>query len=273
MQYKRFFAFGCSFTNFYWPTWADVLGKQFPKHCYYNFGLCATGNEFAFHRLTEAHARYKIGPDDLVIICWTNFAREDRYLNGAWKPAGNIFTQDVYPKQWVKQWFDLRGALLKTSSVIAGATHLLESTGCEYHFTSMMPMNFINTQDSIFLGLEYEDILQVYKLYFDRIKISMVEYLFNSLPYCRNPNPPMVKYQETEKKHHHDNHPNPVQHLQYTQEVLVPALKHEIIIQDDTINWIQQWNNKIYNTKPYFKCSEDGWSFEDRYAKHHGHLC
>ena len=273
MKYKRFFAFGCSFTNFYWPTWADAIGKEFPNDCYHNFGLCATGNEFAFHRLTEVCARYKIGPDDLVIICWTNFAREDRYLEGAWKTAGNIFTQNVYPKKWVKEWFDLRGALLKTSSVIAGAKHLLDTTGCEYHFTSMMPMSHINMQDSIFTGLEYQDIFEVYKDYYQEIKISMVEHLFDSLPYCRNPQPAIVKYKESHKEYYPDNHPNPVQHLQYVEEILLPALKHKVTISDDTRNWIQHWNDKIYNSRPYFKCSEDGWSFDYRYAKHHGHLC
>jgi hypothetical protein len=271
--YKRFFAFGCSFTDFYWPTWADVLGKEFPVDCYHNFGLCAAGNEFVFHRLTEVHARYNIGPDDLVIVCWTNFAREDRYINGAWKPAGNIFTQNVYPKKWVKEWFDLRGALLKTSSVIAATTHLLESTNCEFHFTSMMPLTEINSKDSIFAELDYKDIFTVYKPYYDRVKISMVEHLFNSLPYCRNPNPAIVKYKETDKKYYADNHPNPVQHLQYTEEILIPALASKITISDKTKDWVSQWNHKIYSSKPYFKCSEDGWSFAYRYSKHHAHLC
>ena len=179
-MYKRFFTFGCSFTNFYWPTWADIIGKEFAEKNYHNYGLCATGNEFAFQRLAEVHARYNINQDDLVIICWTNFAREDRYLNGAWKTAGNIFTQSVYPEKWVREWFDLRGALLKTSGVITGATHLLDSTGCEYHFTSMMPMQQINQQDIIFAKLEYQDIFAVYKKYYDKSflqHINTINYL------------------------------------------------------------------------------------------------
>lgn len=272
-MYKRFFAFGCSFTNFYWPTWADIIGHEFPTENYYNFGLCATGNEFAFHRLTEVQARCNINKNDLVIICWTNFAREDRYLNGAWKTAGNIFTQNVYPDSWVEEWFDLRGALLKTSSVIAGATHLLDSTGCEYHFTSMMPMRQINQQDIIFAGLEYEDIFTVYKHYYDNIKISMVEQLYGSLPVCRNPIPAKVKYEEEHKKSYLDHHPTPGQHLKYVKDVLLPSLDRPIIISDFTENWINDWDNKIYNASPYFKCSIDGWSFDYRYKKHHGHLC
>lgn len=272
-MYKRLFTFGCSFTNFYWPTWADIIGCEFAPGNFYNYGLCATGNEFAFHRLTEAHARHNINQDDLVIICWTNFAREDRYLNGAWKTAGNIFTQNVYPDKWVKEWFDLRGALLKTSSAIAGATHLLESTRCEYHFTSMMPMRQINQQDIIFAGLEFEDIFDVYKKYYDKIKISMVEHLYGSLPVCRNPKPMLIKYKETHKNPYLDHHPSPKQHLQYVNEVLLPAIAQPISITEETNNWIQEWDNKIYNADPYFKCSVDGWSFEYRYKRDHGNLC
>ena len=272
-MYKRFFAFGCSFTNFYWPTWADIIGREFTEQNYQNYGLCATGNEFAFQRLAEVHARYNINQDDLVIICWTNFAREDRYLKGAWKTAGNIFTQQVYSEKWVREWFDLRGALLKTSGVIAGATHLLDSTGCEYHFTSMIPMKQINQYDIIFADSEYQDIFDVYKKYYDKIKISMVEQLYGSLPVCKNPRPATIKYKEEHKEFYLDHHPTPVQHLKYVQDIILPSLAQPVTISDETKSWAQDWDDCIHNAKPYFKCSVDGWSFDYRYKKHHGHLC
>lgn len=233
--YKRFFAFGCSFTNFYWPTWADILGQQFSAADYHNYGLCATGNEFAFHRLTEVHAKYNINSDDLVIIQWTNFAREDRYLNGAWKTAGNIFTQEAYPKEWVDRWFDLRGALLKTSSCIAGATHLLETTGCEFHYHSMMPMRQINQKDTLFAGAEYEDIFAVYCPYYDRINISMIEHLYGAGTRWRNPDPVRVKFREDHKESYIDHHPTPKQHLQYLDDIILPLLTTTIHLSPDTV--------------------------------------
>ena len=27
-KYKRFFTFGCSFTCYMWPTWADIISKE-----------------------------------------------------------------------------------------------------------------------------------------------------------------------------------------------------------------------------------------------------
>lgn len=32
----RLFTFGCSFTKFFWPTWADILGQEFDY--YENWG-------------------------------------------------------------------------------------------------------------------------------------------------------------------------------------------------------------------------------------------
>ena len=52
-MYSRFFAFGCSFTSYYWPTWADIIGQEFSDR-YYNLAMCGAGNEFMFHfPLTE----------------------------------------------------------------------------------------------------------------------------------------------------------------------------------------------------------------------------
>jgi len=36
MKPRRLFAFGCSFTQYKWPTWADILGKSFDLS--YNLG-------------------------------------------------------------------------------------------------------------------------------------------------------------------------------------------------------------------------------------------
>ena len=47
MKFKRAFVFGCSFTQYYWPTWADILGREFNK--FENWGQCGGGNQFIFN--------------------------------------------------------------------------------------------------------------------------------------------------------------------------------------------------------------------------------
>ena len=45
-KYKRVFAFGCSFTCYRWPTWADLIGKQCEGAEFRNYGKSGAGNLF-----------------------------------------------------------------------------------------------------------------------------------------------------------------------------------------------------------------------------------
>jgi len=270
-MYRRFFAFGCSFTSYYWPTWADIIGQEFGDN-FYNLAMCGAGNEFMFHRLTEAHARYNINKDDLVIICWTNFSREDRYLEGKWRSAGNMSTQTIYPQDWVRKWFDLRGALLKTSSVIAGASHLLDTTGCEYLFTSMVPMDRLDQYNVIFADESYRDIFGVYSKYYEKIyPTSMTEYLYGIDQY-KNPKPIHMKLKDDKHPGMIDHHPSPSQHLKYATDIILPGLKQTLQISEDAKDWATHWDSRIFAKQPYC-ILDDGWTPEFRYNKWHKKMC
>ena len=39
------YTFGCSFTKYVWPTWADLLLSQVDGE---NWGMCGGGNKFIF---------------------------------------------------------------------------------------------------------------------------------------------------------------------------------------------------------------------------------
>ena len=43
---KRLFTFGCSFTQYNWPTWADILGRSLHQEGweFHNIGRAGTGN-------------------------------------------------------------------------------------------------------------------------------------------------------------------------------------------------------------------------------------
>ena len=48
---KRLFAFGCSFTGYGWPTWADIIGQSFDY--YENWGKSGIGNYLISSRVVE----------------------------------------------------------------------------------------------------------------------------------------------------------------------------------------------------------------------------
>lgn len=259
MTYDRFFAFGCSFTSWAWPTWADIIGRQFDDR-YRNHGLCAAGNEYIINRLVETHARHRFTARDLVIVCWTNFAREDRYRDNQWITAGNIFTQQIYPQSWVRQWFDLKGALIKTSTALVSATHLLQDTACTYMFTSALPMQQVDQYSDGVIDDDLQSVISVYQDYYDLIQPSMAQHLWQG---WKNPSPVRLR-------NDWDNHPDPVQHLKYVTDIISPVIK--IDISPDSHEWVHDWQSQITQDPRGFETESTEYSFASRVARWHNEL-
>ena len=93
-QLKRLFAFGCSFTNYRWSTWADCLAPEFDE--FQNWGQSGAGNHYIFNSVMEADQRQSFAAGDTVVVCWTSFTRDDRYVDGLWHTLGNIFNCPIY---------------------------------------------------------------------------------------------------------------------------------------------------------------------------------
>jgi hypothetical protein len=82
----RLFTFGCSFTQYIWPTWADILGKNFDF--FENWALAGAGNLYIFNSIIEANRRRQFNPNDTIVIVWTGLTRIDYYKKNVWMPQG-----------------------------------------------------------------------------------------------------------------------------------------------------------------------------------------
>lgn len=74
--------FGCSFTRYFWPTWADLVIKQSELNGFQageNWGISSIGNTAIFCRIQEAIARGNLQPNDTVFVCWSTPQRNDLY--------------------------------------------------------------------------------------------------------------------------------------------------------------------------------------------------
>lgn len=131
-QYKRLFVFGCSFTSYIWPTWADILSKSTPVLEYYNLGKIGSGNHFISLRVSEASKRYNFTDSDIVITMWTSVTREDRYVNGKWIGDGNIFNQSLYPADFVRKFADTDYYLIRDNALINLCSGYLSTLGCKH---------------------------------------------------------------------------------------------------------------------------------------------
>lgn len=191
----RFFAFGCSFTAFVWPTWADLVGTRFPNS-YYNYGRSGAGNSYIFNRFIQAHQVHKFTKDDLVIVQLTSTLREDRYLNGHWVTKGNM--QNFYPREFIDKYFDDRGYLIRDIALVAAMQTILENIGCEYYFLSLDAFNTTS------------DIQELYQDVLSRIKPSYQEVLGKYYP----------RLIGNSDISNNDEHPMTGEHLQYINAVI-----------------------------------------------------
>jgi hypothetical protein len=130
-KYNRFFAFGCSFTNYKWATWADIIGKDI-EH-YENWAEPGAGNHFIFNSIIEADARHNFTQGDLVIVFWTHTEREDRYLNGKWIHGNSSNIEKMYGKEWVsKYYFDSRNYLIRDLAYIKASQNIIKAKSADW---------------------------------------------------------------------------------------------------------------------------------------------
>ena len=130
-KYKRFFAFGCSFTHYLWPTWADIIGQNIPY--YENWGMGGAGNQFIFNSIIECNRRNRFNEDDLVIVMWTSCSREDRYVDNGWLVAATENREKLYGKDWVKKFGNQgKGLMIRDFATIDATQQLLDTFKCDW---------------------------------------------------------------------------------------------------------------------------------------------
>lgn len=136
-------AFGCSFTNYIWPTWADLVNQVEPCR---NYGRSGVGNKAIFTRVISALVQDKIQPGDRVVVQWSGHTRYDLWLGGGqWLKRGNVWNQGAIkghePHQITNDfltnlWSD-QDALLQSLSLCVALHEVLRARAIDYKFMWM----------------------------------------------------------------------------------------------------------------------------------------
>lgn len=277
MNNSRLFTFGCSYTQWRWPTWADILGREFDE--YQNWGLAGAGNQFVFHSIIEANQRNRFNPDDTVIIMWSTPDREDRYLRGKWLERGPVYGSPHYRPEWVKAYADDRWYAIRDLTCITAVKELLIKWGVKYHFLCMA------TPDSTFSIEPVKDVFQLFADTIDDIKPGIINTIFNfdfhsrfsSEEYEFYAGSDWPTYEEFMKGHNgskfeiinevvafrnhylapfdyrnpdptkRDSHPRPLDHLEYLDKILP-----EFNISEKTREWVKECQTKVAKKEEEF---------------------
>ncbi len=121
----RLFTFGCSFTQYAWPTWADIVAYD-RKIEYYNYAIAGMGNVGIFHRIMEADLKHNFQDDDEIYILWSSWSREDRVKLGNWLTAGSVLCANNghYDGRFTKLYWDFGNDIVKNSTAIISANKM-----------------------------------------------------------------------------------------------------------------------------------------------------
>lgn len=241
-KYKRAFAFGCSFTSYYWPTWADLISYEIPNT--YLYGKTGAGNFYIYQAVVEALLTHNIGKDDLVMVMFSNVTREDRYTKKeGWITPGNIFFQDTYDEKFVKKFFCEKGYLMRDCNLIEGIDRILSTTEADYSLMSMINLDSYSSDSTKMTGVE--EVLELYSSTIKKIEPSVFEVIFNN-DWRNNPIRPTYDAHWSPQQHYVDNHPTTLEHLEYILKIF-PNTKFS----ENTLKLANECNDKLFECKDF----------------------
>lgn len=234
MKFNRFFSFGCSWTKWFWPTWADIIAKDLDIE-YQNWGSAGSGNQGIQSRFVEANNKFKFNENDLIIVQWSGWNREDRHLNG-WKFGGNVFNNPYYDRKFIKKYWSYDNDLIKNSVIIKTTcdayTHLIS-----YQYSFDMPLSQVNVNNddyNIWLTKDYTT---------DKTS-SVIESYYKHLPNIEIP-----KFGNSQfNARCIDSHPDVMAHLEIVEKYIYPKVFQSTLVNDTTRQFFTSYYDDMVNS-------------------------
>ena len=271
---KRIFTYGCSITQHHWPTWADIVlhSARISGYSVFNAGLSGIGNTGIKRSVIQTHEKYRITNEDLLLVMWSSFLREDRITNFnshehpdkqrhtktnnvvRHSQSGNLLNTKFYTKDFIRNYFNIEHYIINSISeisIVRKAFNLL----FEGHF-------------SIGEGLQEQDkrIFPHNRMTDDSDGVYTVYDMLLNDAILPNPwsigrdyrdDPPYAPWYLA------DGHPVPAEAMEYVLRVIEPLLPFSI--KQETKDWINTWNDLLLEQ---IRLHSDGLEVN----KHHWHL-
>jgi hypothetical protein len=224
---SNLYAFGCSFAQYSWPMWPEILAQ-----CYNtteNYGHPGSGNFYIFHQVLYCLLNKQVSKEDTVIIQWTESNRTDYIENKDWANSGSL-SAELLIKSRLDFMISDETSAIKTLSYMVILIKLLEEIGCNWYFIFMSPqckVHKFESKDFINLNIKkrYESFLSKINLYKHRfIDTTMTEFFEkNNMPINKCSWKVKNKVQIFE-----DDHPLPSYTFKYINEILNVVLKKDL---------------------------------------------
>lgn len=233
-MYKRLFAFGCSFTEWRHPTWAEIIARDL-KIPLENWGISGLGNVGIFHRILECDIKNKFTDEDLILVLWSSWTREDRYID-KWETHGNVLNNKFYDKTFIKKYWSYKNDIIKNSTAIISANKLF-NIKFQGH---IIPIDANETQVDI--GVEEKQLLNFYKPFIDASSVFKFDWAssFNGII---------------------DNagHPDILQHLNFVKTEIYPKLN--LTVSPETEKYFLKLQQMYVKSKGNVQFKKDMFGF------------
>ncbi len=283
----RIFAFGCSLTQYFYPTWADIMLRLYKNKGYVgeNWGRSGAGNMFISTRLWEANTIHKFNKDDIILLQWTSMFREDRYhMNKGWHTPGNFsditawgerkpFVLNNFHYENPIVWADPCHVVMRDCAIITSTHRALKEIGCKVISTGFrdwqegweeLPSKFSKSQ-----FLELDDVRAILESYKDELRLAIPPILnalnFGTEEKFFKTRPISVPSDKDEHRHMIAREVHPLTHEAAT------FIENNIEkLDNDTLEFVDKWKTILDKDKillyelDWFNKEKYGWS-DDRW--------
>lgn len=255
---SRLFTFGCSFTKYGWPTWADLLGLEFDYS--ENWGVAGIGNVAIAQRIIECNSKHRFTQDDTIVVQWSSHLRNDfhRFSKNpaddtsypGWNTNGSIFNYmnaNRYDNKWIDRFFDEKSYVMYSLNAMLATKQILQNSKCNWAMTSIGDFAFLGN-DFFNVDGYNEQTFKVNNIWKDYPEFQHYQHsIWNEDDqWCtpigsfawKDPSKLRTWLTQDREKYWTDPHPSLVQHAEWLTTVLKPKLNLQTDITSKQADWI-----------------------------------
>jgi hypothetical protein len=209
-----------------WPTWADIISHELGVP-YNNWALPGLGNVGIHSRMIECDLRNNFNSNDIILVVWSSWTREDRYsinksaLDGSlWNCTGDVLY--LYDKQFIDNYWSISNDAVKNSTAIISANKMFD---IKFNGHISTPLTSLYDDSVLCFNEREKDIALFYEPHIP----NDGEYQTGKKHLCRYSN---------------DSHPDILSHLSYVQEFL--SHKLQLSLSTKTVDFFTEMHYALY---------------------------
>lgn len=246
----RVWTFGCSFTDYFYPTWADLLIHEAEQLGYSgnNWGSIGKGNLYIASKIQECHARNTLGPNDWVFVCWSSFYREDSYdPKKGWGTPKYVFQRTSYNDGTVNGFASREHYFIRDLSLVQSTQLALKALGVNQLHWSILPLLGDDKYSKIYSNLKFDapDMMSALGLVVqdDTKKSTRIK--------THPPGDPNDVLEEW--------HPLPLEHYNFLDSFIINKVSWINTLSKETKDLATSWHNKLFLMPQPADLGKTGW--------------